>query len=242
MNELINKINKLSLTNDNLIKRLVILDNNTEKKENNFTPDIKKSINKIKNDTFFYPNVNDTLFWCYIIKMYDMKEYDVNNTNRFSYEKMKKIELIETVRNNKDTLKKLKIKKADVESELVYNSNMSISTFIIVMIMNKFNVIYYNDKCYYEISGIGDKNDLIIINKKNNKYGISMDNESININEIRSNRLIIENINKPLKAISNYKLAELQDMCKKLKIKIVDDNDKKYKKKDLYLFIKEILN
>jgi len=31
-------------------------------------------------------------------------------------------------------------------------------------------------------------------------------------------------------------------MCKKLKIKIVDDNDKKYKKKDLYLFIKEILN
>ena len=39
-----------------------------------------------------------------------------------------------------------------------------------------------------------------------------MDNESININEIRSNRLIIENINKPLKFISNYKLAELQDM------------------------------
>ena len=44
MNELINKINKLSLTNDNLMKRLVILDNNMEKKLNNFTPDIK--INK----------------------------------------------------------------------------------------------------------------------------------------------------------------------------------------------------
>tara|TARA_B100000073_G_C23736057_1_gene572186 strand:+ start:2272 stop:3000 length:729 start_codon:yes stop_codon:yes gene_type:complete len=242
MDNLINKINKLSLTNDNLMKRLVILDNNKENNLNNFTSQIVKSINKIKNNTFFYPKVNDTLFWCYIIKMYGIEEYDVNNTNRFSYEKIKKIELIETIRNNKDTLKKLKIKKADIENELVYNSNMSISTFIIIMIINKFNVIYYNDKCYYEMSGIGDKNDLIIINEKNNKYGISMDNEMIKIDDIRNNRLIIENINKPIKAISNYKLAELQHICKKLKIKIVDDNDKKYKKKDLYLFIKEILN
>ena len=37
MEELLNKINKLSLTNDNLMKRLVILDNNTGKKQNNFT-------------------------------------------------------------------------------------------------------------------------------------------------------------------------------------------------------------
>lgn len=242
MDNLINKINKLSLINDNLMKRIVIFDNNIENNLNNFTPQIVKSINKIKNNVFFYPKVNDTLFWCYIIKMYGIEEYDINNTNRFSYEKIKKIDLIESVRNNKDVLKKLKIKKANIESELVYNSSMSISTFIVIMIINKFNVIYYNDKCYYEMAGEGDKNDLIIINEKNNKYGISMDNQMININEIRNNRLIIDNINKPIKAISNYKLGELQDICKKLKIKIVDNNDKKYKKKDLYLFIKEILN
>ena len=151
MDELINKINKLSLTNDNLIKRLIILNNDDDDKEQLNNKTHINILKKPKNNTFFYPDTNDTLFWCYIIKMYGMEEYEINNTNRFSYEKMKKIELIETIRNNKDTLKKLKVKKTDIESELAYNNNISISTFIIIMIINKFNVIYYNDKCYYEI-------------------------------------------------------------------------------------------
>ena len=193
MEELLNKINKLSLTNDNLMKRLVILEKNEPKislSKNMENNSIKKNL---RNNNFFYPKANDTLFWCYIIKMYGIDEYEINNTNRFSYEKMKKIELIHSIRNNKNVLKELKIKKSDIESELAYNNTMSIPTFIAIMLINNFNVIYYNDNIYSEYSSEGEKNDLIIITERNDKYGISMENELIDIDKMRSSKLIIEN-------------------------------------------------
>ena len=36
--------------------------------------------------------------------------------------------------------------------------------------------------------------------------------------EIKGNKIVVDNIDKPLKTLSSYKKGELQDICKKLKI------------------------
>ena len=46
------------------------------------------------------------------------------------------------------------------------------------------------------------------------------------------------NIEKPLMNISSYKLIDLQNIAKKLKISIYDDNEKRYHKSELYNMIK----
>ncbi len=44
----------------------------------------------------------------------------------------------------------------------------------------------------------------------------------------------IENIDKPLKAFSNYKLDDLVSIAEKLNINIYDEHSKKKKKQELY--------
>ena len=53
-------------------------------------------------------------------------------------------------------------------------------------------------------------------------------------------RLItIDNINKPLKPINNYKKPELEEICDKLKIKYQYVGQKKFTKNKLYALIQE---
>ena len=70
--------------------------------------------------------------------------------------------------------------------------------------------------------------------KYNNKYGFEMGtNESIS--NIRSKFFRLEAIDKPIKAMSAYKLNELIDICNKLVINIYNNVTSKQKsKKELY--------
>ena len=67
---------------------------------------------------------------------------------------------------------------------------------------------------------------------------LNKEKNSILVNDFLKNYFIISNINKPIKAISNYKLPELHDICNKLKINIKNEAGKKYKKVELYEIIK----
>jgi hypothetical protein len=70
-----------------------------------------------------------------------------------------------------------------------------------------------------------------------NNFDVELLNGSIGEEELQSylsNYFYIENIEKPLKAFSSYKLDELIKIAEQLNIAICDENGKKKKKQDYY--------
>ena len=56
---------------------------------------------------------------------------------------------------------------------------------------------------------------------------------------LKENRIIVDNINKPLKAISSYKVNDIRDLCKKFNINVMKSPTKYKTKKELYLLLQE---
>ena len=138
------------------------------------------------------------------------------------------------------------------------DKSISLETFIsLIKIYNiKLLLIKNNTFCYYNIDNINEllnenNNNLIIINlkyynncSKSNNFEI-IDNlkySSFQLTDIINNYYYVENVIKPVKSMSNYKLDELQLIANKLKINIFNDNGKKKIKKELYEMIYNNLN
>lgn len=240
---LVDKINKLSFMDDNLLS--IMKNTNTNKKQyvkkNNPTFVKKKAIKSI----FFYPEkrYTDTLYWCWIIHKYGMDEYLMNENCIYQSEQTGKLSLITNYvqPNKKEIKKKFKMKYSDIESNCIYDSNISITVFTILMNYMNINVIYYDDHIYYE--NINEEfNELIIINKNKDNYGLCTNINELDIGNIKSSRLFVDNIYKPLKPISNYKVNELKEICIKFKLNIKKNETKFITKKEMYQLLKEILN
>ena len=235
-----NQINNKEKNNDiknNDIKNNDIKNNdikNNDVKNN----DVKN--NDIKNKTnnkYFIPKQHDTLFWCfYIIKFGEVK-YEMEDKNLLNEKKIK-IEYVEKIRKNKVILKKYKFDTlTNIENNLVNDKYINLSTFFSLCCIENINIILINEKkqFYYELL-LEDSNkfniicDLVDIKK----YGCLLDKPEIEI-DFKDKLYKIENIDKPIKGMSSYKVEELINICKLLKINIIDSNTNKNKnKKELY--------
>ena len=187
-------------------------------------------------DIFFTPNCRtDTLFWCFYIMKNGIQSYEMFPHKNLIGEKKIKIEYIELIRKNKLLLKKYKFSTlANIENVLANESKIDISTFFSLCVLENINVIIIKNKIYYELL-MNDSDDIFIVRQLNNNiFGY----ESSKINEIlklKEQLLKIDNIEKPLKSISAYKLDDLLFMCNKLELNTIDNLTKKSKKKkDLY--------
>jgi hypothetical protein len=149
-----------------------------------------------------------------------------------------KISLIQSVRENKEILKKLKIKRTEVEDDLLNKKNIGIKTFIFLCVLKQINIIIRDDIKYIEnINNFDNPNIQIIERKKNTrKYGLFFGNKEKEVEKCRKEYWKITNFENPLKSISHYKLKNLQEICGNLKI-IIEKNGKKLRKKDLYQMI-----
>ena len=86
-----------------------------------------------------------------------------------------------------------------------------------------------------------EKRCIIKYEKKQDKYGIlEITNEKLE--ELKSNKLKILNMSKPLKALSSYKVLDLKEICKTLNINIMKTSTKCKTKKELYQLIQEKIN
>ena len=236
-NDIMTNINKYALSYENIMHII----NNIQFKERK--TEIKKNVEKkeknIECDNYFFPEnkYNDSLFWCWIILKFGFADYEINHNNIFSYEKNNKIQFFEKLKQIKKELKSYKIKIRDIESNLIIEDKMNLQTFHSLLILNKFNFIYIDDKFYYE--SINFENDKICyIIKKNNRFGIWTNNSIPDIKQLKKNLIVIDNLIKPIKAIGNYKINDIHDICKKLNIHLYKDY-KKLNKKELYLLIKQ---
>ena len=195
------------------------------------------NIKKIKKeDLIFIPKYKDTLFWCYYILINSIEDYEMVSSD-FKEEKMIKISLIQTIRENKEILKKFKIKRTAVEDELLNQQFISVSTFFLLCFLKGINIIIKNEVKFLE--NINNDTKIEIIEQRGKKYGLFIGNKEKEIEKCRNNYWKIDgfDFSKTLKSVSYYKLKDLQDICRKLNI-ITEKGGKKLRKKDLYEMIR----
>ena len=201
---------------------------------------IKKEKTNSINDDFTIPVEDDTVFWCWLIFTKGLSNYTIVRDRAFVTIKTEKINFVEKVRKYKKILKKYKIKLCDIESNLSMGKKLDIIFLEPMLIMENYNFIYMDDKIYYE-NIIDEDNKTCVIKyfKDSEKYGLFLND----ISKIKKNKLfIVDNLSKPIKAISNYKADEIREICKKLDINIMKSPTKYKTKKILYQLIKEKLN
>ena len=239
MNNTENMLSSLScymLNNENITN---ILNNipTINKKEKKVVDNTNNNIGR--KDLFYYPTAcNDSLFWCINIFTNGMDVmYDSNN--KFTTEKNEKFQLVPLLRANKQLLKNEKIKLKNVEGNLSVDSKITFETLIALAIVLKFNVIYTTDILFYE--KIFDPTWKTCYIRKKYNHGVWIKEKDPEYYEIKGNKIVVDNIDKPLKTLSNYKKGDLQDICKKLKIQFEFEGQKKFTKKKLYSLIQEQL-
>jgi hypothetical protein len=208
-----------------------INDNNKNKNNNNSNQKIS---------TFFIPREQDTLFWCYyLIKNGDI-QYELLKNRNLLTTKQFKIDLISKIRDNKQIVKTYKFDTiTNIESNLANDNTLSIKTFMSLCAIDNLNIIFVSKKTYYEFLN-NDSNVIYIIREEihksgyDKKYGYEIADEKM-LSEIRDQLYKIEIIDKPIKALSSYKVSELMDIANKLAIETVNNNIGKNKtKNELY--------
>lgn len=186
-----------------------------------------------KTTGIFTPRSYDTLFWCFYIILEGREAYYMTGNHKFQIEKNKKIIFIEKIRENKDLMKANKLKINDIENDLLNNRCITHKTFLALCILYNINIIMIFDNYYYEHLPVPSKPPYII-RKCNNKYGLDFQNNDV-ANEL-TNYWKFDNINKPLRGISSFKITELLKIYNKL-YPDATSSPKKHTKRILYNLI-----
>uniref|UniRef100_A0A6C0LP36 Uncharacterized protein n=1 Tax=viral metagenome TaxID=1070528 RepID=A0A6C0LP36_9ZZZZ len=186
--------------------------------------------------TLFLPqNANDSLFWCFYIMKNGIISYEMMPHKNVIGEKKIKFEYVESlVRKNKDFIKKYKFTTiSNIENVLANENKLDLGTFITLCALENLNIIFVNKKTYFELT-TNESDIKYIVRNVNGIYGFET-GEAADIEKIKSESIKIDNICKPLKSISSYKVNELIEMNNKLGLDIKHgNNDKNKTKNDLY--------
>ncbi len=236
--ELLEVIKKYSLNKQN-IQELI----SSEYFEENIKSKPKQinKKNEIVNNDFYIPHESDTIFWSWIIFKLGFSEYEILKETKFIIEKQYKIDFVSKLRNSKKQLKHMKVKIAEMEGHLANDSTLNIFFLEPMLIIEKYNFVFMNDKIYYEnITYPGKPICIIKYFEKIDKYGLFLDEKKLF--DYKDKLFVVDDMKKPIKGISSYKAQELRDICKKLNINIMKTPTKSKTKKELYqLVIEKIL-
>jgi len=256
-----NTSNNLSFVkSSNTIGSNIITPNNSRKQNiivNSGVPRSRVQINYSKkyskyNEPFKinnHKNFADKLFWIFYKIINKLNDIDLEHINSFKIMKEFKINSVEKLKNQKNILKDFKIQKGLVEDDLTNNEKISFKTFHALCVLYLVNVLLIRDNNTYCV--LCTNNDEKVINLQNYKLlkisNVKLSAEFNNfdielvdsfteeeLQKILNSYYVIENIEKPLKAFSNYKLDELVSIAQKLNINIYDEHAKKKKKQELY--------
>jgi hypothetical protein len=229
--ELINKLQEFSLYEQVIEKSLKM------KMESHRKPFVAKELFKIVNpiNKIYIPGEKDTLFWCFYIMKHGDMQYEMLDNKNIVVEKINKIEYVEKIRKDKQLIKTYKFTTlTNLENNLANEENINIGTFLSLCVFENINVLYVKNKTYYELLMNDNQSIFIVYQLENNKYGIE---QSIiaDTTIIKNTLYKIDNVEKPIKPFTAYKLQELMDISIKLGFEITNKTSNKSKnKKELY--------
>jgi len=186
-----------------------------------------------KTSDIYYPNKEDSLFWCIFISFYGWKEYEFIGKKYANRELEEKQKIMENIKKMPANMKQTNIKVTNVLiqeilSDLLINKKTSLNTFLAfvsyykkkVFIVRKNTYLSYN----YDNTGFQDYIDntmnyvIIYYNIETQKYGIDMDVNHEKVKNIIENKFMLSSILKPLKGASTYKVCELEEIAKKINL------------------------
>tara|TARA_B100001142_G_C14335885_1_gene655857 strand:+ start:194 stop:910 length:717 start_codon:yes stop_codon:yes gene_type:complete len=196
-----------------------------------------KSNNSDKSIVFYE---KDPLFWCFYFILYGEFDYTTSHSS-FVIEKQIKISFIEKVRNSKKILKTLKIKPNYIENVLLCSKKIDILTFYTLCHLHNINFII-QDRFFYWENNVHIDPTYHIIKFNDNKPCLYVKNyiQDEVVEEIKA-KCIQSQLKSKIKTISNYKISDIHDICKKLSIEITNKDGKKKNKKILYNHILEYI-
>ena len=184
-----------------------------------------KDINKTKNAT------NKALK-----KVASLKKQKEKNAKKLQKQKKEKTKLIKKIKENKKDLKHFKIKISDIESDLLYSKKINITTLFILLTLKNINLLYYTEKLIYQWKKNG--NEKMFILKHNILDNIYINEDKAITDEyfesLKQSRLLVDSLKKPVRGLSYYKVGDLKEIYKILKINIMKNAKKTFSKKELY--------
>lgn len=223
----LNKIIKNGVSYDNIRK---VSGKNTRSRTDTST---NKDESSSKGDTFF-PDVHDSLFWSFYIMKNGQEAYESLGKINIVIERKIKIEYIERFRESKQVLKTYKTAPLTyLENILLNEKQIDIKTLIALCVIEGISFMYIYKNTYFEMNIDADENTQIHAIVRMDmpiRYGYKIINDA---KPIRESFYKIDNMNKPLKSMSAYKLDELVVFCNKLGM-TSDNAGKKANKKSLY--------
>jgi len=232
----------LSILNEYMLtisKKQYIIDsfNETDKPVTNNEKPQKHSNETNTNTEIYFSNKQNPLFWAVYINIYGYENYMQISNKYGNAELEEKQKMIEFLKKNYSKLKEVnkKVTKVMVQewmSELMSASKISIQLLQLFSVYYKKNIMIYNEinNTYLNFLAGNDENDspMVIVKTRNNNYGVYIDITHEKINELM-NGVGLEDIEKPLKGISSYKMPELIELAIKCGIQ-----PEQMKKPDLY--------
>ena len=191
-------------------------------------------------EEFFSPRQKDGLFWCFYVMKNGETSYELLNNEKITLIKEKKIKIdyVDLLREKKAMFKKQFMKfpsMTHIENDLVNEQVIDIGTFLSLCHLEKMNVLYVSKKTYFEMNE-NEGESIHLIKRvdepsKMTKY-IYQGTNPLLLEKYRTSLYKIENIEKPVKSISSYKVADLLDFSMKLGLETTYHDEKTAKIKN----------
>ncbi len=210
-NNMLADVSKYMFTLRNM-SNIDIIMNEDKSKPNIVAP--KKNITNIVD--IFFPKQRDQVFWCFYIILNDITNYEMVH-NYFTTEKETKYKWIEEFRSKKELFKPIKVSRNTVEDELANAKSITMASIKALCHLKDVNVFFIDGKKYYEML-TNDEKPIFVIEKIDGKFGLKQKSSKEKVQYYRDHYWKLENLDKPLKAVSSYKSDELKDICKRLHI------------------------
>ena len=215
------------------------IENILKKKENikeNTSVTLNSNIDKNKNNNnnIFIPKEKDSLFWCFFLIKNGHLKYELMENKNIITEKQLKIGYVEEIRKHKPIIKQYKFTTlTNIENNLANEDKLNINTFLTLCVIENINVLVIKKNTYYELL-MNDSNNIFIVYFLNNgKFGYEQNANKID--NIKLSFFKLDNLEKPIKSITYYKIQDLIEICNKLSIDTTNKETNKCKsKKDLY--------
>lgn len=225
-----------SLNSMNLIKETTELNNSTPPVETFIIVTPPKC-------SVFFPQRENSLFWCMFIAQHGYAEYEYIGKKYANRELQEKQLIADTMKKTPSTMKNTNHKITNIMcqeiiSELIIVKPSSLITIFAFIAYYKKHVIIVNGNTHMFFSFTKsisfDANEWhdnsVILEYKNSDFGIELEVTKEKIENIMKNTFRLESIEKPLKSISSYKVTELENIARLLQMTL----ETSLKKSELY--------
>ena len=252
-----NELRSFFLTNDNkqrIMESSFLNDNNNNhtkkeeqiihnKIEKNDTKNIVQNNHSEPEDIYFSKRKN-SIFWAIYLSIYGYEQYLAINNKYGNVELEEKQKIMNFLKTGYSKMKEVSKKTSKTlmqewMSELMSAAKMSLSILQVFSVYYQRPIIIYIESIrahlkFYESneSSSSENTPILIIQNSVGHYGVNNNVTSEKIKEIMSG-ICLEDIEKPLKGISAYKVSDLLELAEKCNISEYE-NGEKMKKPELY--------